>query len=577
MNLNTPKNIYLLGIKGAGMTALAQILKKMGKNVWGSDEADYFFTEEVLKQEKIKVLPFAAKNITQKIDLLIYSTAYNEKNKEFAVAKGLGLPMISYPEALGLLFAGKYSIAVCGAHGKTTTTAMLAYVLQELGQDPLAIVGSVVDQLGGSARFGKGKYLVVEADEYQNKLKYYNPQAVILTSADFDHPDYFKNQKAYNQVFKDFVRRIPKNGVLVAFTDDKNVKEIVKSAKCKIIEYGRAGIKGYKEKAVNYGGVGALLQTKDGRFIWQQRDLNTKKNPGMIVPFGGKKDGNESSLEALKREMAEEIELKFDFKTAQRIGKFPSHIVPGVGSEIFYLKNIDPKKLVLHEGAAIVSMTLEEALASEKVTIYAKEVILAFQGKKRPYLQLTGEHNVWNATAVLALINKLGLSVPAAKKALGDFKGVKRRFELMGEKQGIKIYDDFAHHPTEIQKMLQGAREKFPQNKIWAVFQSHTYTRTKALLKDFGRSFKNADQVVVLPIFGSAREVQGTIKVEALVKEINKNSRNASYHGKIEEVIKFLATKVKKGDVVICIGAGENWRVGKGLLENVKFKYQNEK
>ncbi|MEK7139289.1 MAG: Mur ligase domain-containing protein, partial [Patescibacteria group bacterium] len=220
-SLDRVKNIYLLGIKGAGMTALAQVFKHQQKKVWGSDVADRFFTDDVLRREKIRVLPFSPKNITQQIDLLIYSTAYGRHNSpEFVRARKLKIPMLSYPEALGQLFAGHYGIAVCGTHGKTTTTGMLGYVLQELGQDPLVVVGSTVEQIGGNARVGQGKYFVVEADEYQNKLRHYTPQAVILTSADFDHPDYFKNQAAYTAVFKRFVRRIPKTGVLVAFTDD---------------------------------------------------------------------------------------------------------------------------------------------------------------------------------------------------------------------------------------------------------------------------------------------------------------------------------------------------------------------
>lgn len=433
MDLNKYQNIYFLGIKGAGMTALVQILHSMGKNIWGSDVPEYFFTEEVLKKEGLKVLKFSPKNITKKIDLVIYSTAYNQKNSaEYRVAKAKKIVMASYPQALGLLFAGKYGIAVCGTHGKTTTTAMLGYVMQQLGVDPLVVVGSTVEQLGGNARFGAGQYSVIEADEYQNKLHYYSPRAVILTSADFDHPDYFKNQSAYSQVFINFVKRIPRDGVLIAFAGDAQVRKIAKYAKCKVVFYGT------------------------------------------------------------KAEVAKNKNLK---------------------------------------------------------------------------LQVIGEHNLWNALGVLVLIKELGLDVAAARKILANFKGCKRRFEFLGEYHGAKIYDDYAHHPTEIQKMLQAALRKFPKQKIYAVFQAHTFTRTKALIKDFGQSFALADEVVVLDIFGSAREAQGTISVDQLVAEINKNSHNAAYHGEIKEVIKYLAGKIKRGDVVITVGAGENWRVGVGLVK----------
>ncbi len=440
MKLNDFQNIYLIGIKGAGMTGLAQILSQRGKNVWGSDTPDVFFTDQVLKREGIKVLSkFQTKNITKKIDLVIYSTAYNEKNIEFRTAKKKGLKMISYPQALGLLFEHQYNIAVCGTHGKTTTTAMLGYVLQELELDPTVVVGSEVEQLGGNARSGLGNYLVIEADEYQNKLKYYNPQAVILTSADFDHPDYFKNQTAYNKVFKDFVKRIPPDGVLVACWDNKNVREIARVAKCRVVKYG--------------------FKIYDLRF-----------------------------------------------------------------------KNIK--------------------------------------------LQVPGEYNQLNALAVLTLIKELGLEVKKARNILEKFRGCKRRFELLGRVKGILIYDDYAHHPVEVAKVLETARKEFPKRKIWAIFQSHTYTRTKVLIKDFAKSFKEADQVIVLDIFGSAREKQGTITPQQVVKEINKYSKNATYHGKIKVVVDYLAKEVKPGDVVITIGAGENWKVGEGLIKKLEIRNQ---
>ncbi|MFA5359051.1 MAG: UDP-N-acetylmuramate--L-alanine ligase [Patescibacteria group bacterium] len=433
MDLKDYQNIYFLGIKGAGMTAMAQMLKKIGKNVWGSDIPETFFTDEVLAKDGIKVLsPFAAGNITDDIDLIIYSTAYNEKNEEFKFAKEKGMTMLSYPQSLGLLFKDHYGIAVCGAHGKTTTTAMLGYVLQELGQDPLVIVGSAVDQLGGNARFGQGKYLVVEADEYQNKLQYYSPKAVILTSADFDHPDFFADQNAYNQVFKDFVARIPVDGLLIAFVDDANVAEIIRQAKCRVIEYHK----------------------------------------------------NQKGLPTIN-------------------------------------------------------------------------------------LQLSGEHNIWNATAILLLLKELGLDIDKAAEVLSQFKGTKRRFEFLGEKDGILVYDDFAHHPVEIQKLLKAARTKFPGKKIWAVFQAHTYTRTKALLKEFGESFTDADEVIVLDIFGSAREEHGGVTTKQLVDEIDKNSHNASYRGTIDDVTKYLRQNAKTGDVIMTIGAGENWQVGVNFLENI--------
>ncbi|MFH2136389.1 MAG: Mur ligase family protein, partial [Patescibacteria group bacterium] len=250
MNLKTAKKIYFIGIKGVGMTAIAQVLKLRGAEVTGSDTHEKFFTDEVLEKSGIKFYGcFDADNLAaEKPDLIIYSTAYTEENPELAAARESGIEILSYPEALGEILKEGFGIAVCGTHGKTTTTAMLGFVLQELGSDPTVIVGSAVPQLGGNARDGRGKYVVVEADEYQNKFLHLNPRAIVLTSVEYDHPDFFKTPEEYNDAFRKFLEKIPasakamageaSDGFLVACADDKNVLEIAASAKCKIIFYG---------------------------------------------------------------------------------------------------------------------------------------------------------------------------------------------------------------------------------------------------------------------------------------------------------------------------------------------------
>ncbi len=428
-SLQQAKKLYFVGIKGAGMTALAQILKGWGKKVSGSDVRSVFFTDEVLKKNKIKIFsPFKASNVSQ-ADLVIYSTAYNAKNNiEIKTALKKKLPLLSYPQAVGQLFDQKIGLAVCGTHGKTTTSAMLTFVMKELNLSPTALIGSAVPQFGGGAVVGTSQYVVVEADEYQNKLKYYHPQIVILTSADFDHPDYFKNQTAYNKVFTDFIKKISDDGLLIAFALDKNVQKIKRGAKCQVVTY----------------------------------------------------------------------------------------------SDKYKLK-----------------------------------------------LKLPGRHNQYNANAVMTLAEQFGWPLDKVQRALQKFAGTKRRFELLGQKRRIKVYDDYAHHPTEIRAALQAAREKFPRQKIWLAFQSHTYTRTKSLLPDFAQSFKLADQVVVLDIFGSAREKQGGIDAPKLAAAINRVSHNASYRGDFSAVVDYLAKQVKPGDVVLTMGAGENWQVGVKLLKKL--------
>ncbi len=231
----------MIGIKGVGMTMLAEYLLNLGYEISGSDTEEKFMTDQVLKKAKIKVLEgFSEKNIPGDADLIIYSTAYSpENNPELAKAKRGKTKLLSYAEALGEVFNSSYGIAVCGSHGKTTTSAWLAFVLREAGLSPSAMIGARIEQFNGASLFGKSNYLIVEADEYQNKLKYFSPKAVLLNNIDYDHPDFFKTKDDYLQVFIDFIKKIPKKGFLIANFEDKNVKKIA-NVNClgRVISYG---------------------------------------------------------------------------------------------------------------------------------------------------------------------------------------------------------------------------------------------------------------------------------------------------------------------------------------------------
>jgi len=205
-NLNTVKTAHFIGIKGVGMTALAQILKNKGVSVFGSDVEEEFFTDKVLEQLGIPfVEKFSKNNIPADTDLVICSQAYiNKDNEEVVEAKKRGLKVITYPQALAKLFNSAYGIAVAGSHGKSTTTAMLGVILEEAGLDPTVIVGSRVNQWNSNARVGNSKYFVIEADEYRDAFLQYKPKIAVVTNIDFDHPDYFKDKKQYAQSFKKF-------------------------------------------------------------------------------------------------------------------------------------------------------------------------------------------------------------------------------------------------------------------------------------------------------------------------------------------------------------------------------------
>lgn len=460
------KHIHMIGIKGAGMTALAELLLKKGIHITGSDTDEIFFTDHILKKLGIPVFEsFNAKNIPPKVDAIIYSTAYSkERNSELAEAYTKNVPVVSYPEALGMLTREKMTFAVCGTHGKTTTSALLADTLKYTGADPSAIVGSRIIAWEGNALFGKSDFLVLEADEYQNKLAEYSPFAVILTSVDYDHPDFFLDRDQYEQAFKDFVKRIPKHGVLIYCNDQSSVVNIAREAVCQKFSYG---------------------------------------------------------------------------------------FLPGAD---FHISQYQPVKMGFLVDTNAYRQSFEVTHDETSLGIFQ--------------LKLSGVHNAMNATAVLALCMFLKQDLVKVKKAFEKFRGTERRFEYIGERYGALVYDDYAHHPEEIRATLLAFREIYPNRKLRVVFHPHTFTRTKALLTDFAQSFDRADEVHILDIYGSAREVQGGVSSEELVKLINRFIPGKALYASSEgDLTTFFEKTMGRQDVIITLGAGDVWKIAHTLVK----------
>jgi UDP-N-acetylmuramate--alanine ligase len=460
MKLTNYKQVHMVGIKGAGMTALCEILLAEGLIVKGSDTGEVFYTDSILR--KYNIVPFVGfdgGHIAPEADLVIYSTAYNkETNEELKAARERGIQTLSYPEAVGLLTEETQTLAVCGTHGKTTTSALLAHTLKSIGEDPSALIGSKIASWGGSALVGKGKYFVLEADEYQNKLAHYLPFGVILTSVDYDHPDFFPTEEVYQETFKQFVARIPRHGHLVYCFDNTDIVEVSQSAQTLKHSYGF--VNGADYQIVNW----------------------------------------EALPEGIYRQRFE----------------------------------------ILHQ----------------EVSLGSFELILA------------GRHNAQNATAVVALLLELGMDIEAIRGAVKTFTGTERRFEFLGERFGALIYDDYAHHPEEITTTLRTFKELFPSRHLRVIFHPHTFTRTKALLTEFSQSFDDADSVIILPIYGSAREEQGGIASEDLVQAINRFIPHKAETGEsIESVTALLEKEMGRSDLIVTLGAGNVWEISHALAK----------
>jgi len=383
MDLSKINKIYMIGVKGVGMTMLAQFLTSQGIEIIGSDTEEKFMTDKVLKKFGVKVIEkFDAVNIPKDADLIIYSSAYNaDNNAEVAKALAGKKKVLTYAKALAEVFNQKYGIAVVGSHGKTTTTAWLGYVMQQAGMEPNVMAGAQVGQFGGCGITGKSDYMVIEADEYQNKLKHLQPKAALLNNIDYDHPDFFADEEEYEKVFIEFIKKIPKKGFLVANFDDPIIRKII-NVNC-------------KGSVVSY----AIAQDEDGNEGEQTFvRLHSRSNINYAA-YGIKQQGGKQYFkvrmedyfftEAIENEDDENIKIA-PLSHKARSGR-------GAGSE----------------------------------------------GELGDFcIRLSGRHNVSNALAVIAACVELGVELVDIRKYLEEVTGTARRMQILGNFNGAGIIDD---------------------------------------------------------------------------------------------------------------------------------------
>jgi UDP-N-acetylmuramate--alanine ligase len=456
MNWSSINKVYFIGIKGVGMTMLAQYLSNLGIKISGSDTTDVFMTDEVLKSIGAEVkVGFKTENIDTEAQVIIYSSAYNETNVEVASAKASNKKVLVYAEALADVFNQTQGIAVSGSHGKTTTTAWLGFVLNEADLSPSVLVGARVPQFNGAGLFGKSNILVAEADEYQNKLALLNPKIILLNNIDYDHPDFYPTPDSYKQAFIDFVKKLSAKGILVANFDDEAVKKISTETQGRVVSYG-------------------------------------------------------------------------------------------INSEA----NYQAKDIVYHHGRQYFKVFMEgEDLGEFNIG-------------------LLGVHNISNALAVIATNLELGADLLAVRNAVAKFIGTSRRWEKLGEYKGALIYDDYAHHPTEIKATIVAARQQYGDKKIIVVFSPHTFSRTEALMQDFAKSWEGVDELVILSIYASARETHGNVSSEDLIAQIKiaQPSLNINYQATADLAEIYLKEHIKGDELVILMGASDVFRIGEKLI-----------
>jgi UDP-N-acetylmuramate--alanine ligase len=462
-------HVHFIGIGGSGLSAIARLLKESGYEVTGSDRALSSFAADLQGMGVQIFIGHHPRNIAG-ADWIIRSSAIDEENPEVKAAKSAGIPVYKRADFLGQLMSEKTGIAVAGTHGKTTTTAMTAWVLSRLGHDPSFIIGGVVNNLGVNAHAGKGRTFVIEADEYDNMFLGLKPQIAVVTSLEHDHPDFFPTLEAMFRSFEKFVNLLPDDGTLIICAEDPGAAALLSHARRDGRDFVSYGVQ--NEMTINTP-------------LWvQARNLKSNDRGG------------------------------FDFTVTTNMNSKTS--------------------------------------TSIKVS-----------------LQVPGQHNVRNALAVLAIVGVLGLSRRKAAQALSEFTGTGRRFELRGEVNDIRIFDDYAHHPTEIKATLSGARARFPEARLWAVWQPHTYSRTKTLFLDFARAFKDANEVIVTEVY-AAREPQEAFTSAEIVSAMPHLS--AHYVKTLPEVTKHLLEQLRPGDVVLVLSAGDADQISTDVLKGLQEK-----
>lgn len=459
MLVKQQKNIHFIGIGGSGMSGIATMLLQQGYNISGSDLRPGDTTSRLVNMGARVYIGHDGSNIGQDTDLVVVSTAIGEENPELVAARKRSLEVVKRGEMLARLMAHKKGIAVAGAHGKTTTSSMIALVLEKNGLDPTIAVGGDITELGGNAKIGRGEYMVAEADESDGSFLLLNPFIGVITNIEDDHLDYYGSREAIKHAFRQFIAKIPPDGSLVVCSDDENVREL------------------------------------------------TGRHEGNVVTYGLN------------------------------------------GQAAYSARNIRPEGLRTY------------------ANIYCRDDRL---GELELYIP--GLHNINNAMAAIAVGCLLSLDFQAIAEALKGFRGPHRRFQVLGEVNGISVVDDYAHHPTEVKATLKAAQQT-GASRVIGVFQPHRYTRTKFLFREFGESFSDADIIVINEIYGAGEEPIEGVDAGLIIKAIeDREKRPVHYFRKMDEITDFLYETARPGDLVLTLGAGNIRIVGEHLVERLKAR-----
>ncbi|HEX2326839.1 MAG TPA: UDP-N-acetylmuramate--L-alanine ligase [Chloroflexota bacterium] len=445
--------MHLVGAGGAGMSALARLYLALGHTVSGSDASDSPALRDLAALGAAVHVGHDGRYV-QGADLVVTTSAAPAQTPELVAARAQGIRLLKHAQALGELFNAQRGIAVAGTHGKTTTTAMIAFVLQRCGLEPKFQVGGELVDLGTSAGWGEGQWMVIEADEFDRRFLEYRPEIAVVTNVEPDHFEYFGSVAEMEGAFRDYLRNVLPGGAVVACAQEPRLATLLEEVN------GR--------RIVRYG-VPAAGSQPGPEWDWWASDV-------VLEPGGSRWTANKRA------------------------------------------------------GQALIT------------------------------LRLQGRHNVLNALAALAVCDLAGVPLERAAPALGAFHGTRRRFQLAGSAAGVRVYEDYAHHPTEVRVNLEAARLLVPPGgRLWGVFQPHLYQRTEGLFEEFRGAFQAADQALLTDVYSPqgrepARAYRGTSElVAAMAAAGHPGARHVPDAAAARAT---LNAETRPGDVVVVMGAG---------------------
>src|SRR5215467_10369430 len=450
------------------MASLAGMLREKGYEVCGSDSDVYPPMSDFLDRLGIKVSKgYNAENIAKaKPELVVIGNALSRGNAEIEYVLDSGIRYASMAETVKDVFIrGKNSIVVAGTHGKTTTTAMLSWLLDAAGRKPSFLVGGIAENFGKSFQVSDGPDFVIEGDEYDTaffdkgpKFLHYLPRIVLLKNIEFDHADIYADLEAIKTAFRRLINIVPRSGLIIAGVDSPVVRELIPAAFSRVATVGL--------------GVGD----------WRAAKIHTTG-----------------------------------------------------------------------DGMAFDMMHSEKAVGSFSIP-------------------MPGVFNVQNALGVVVAAKELGIENSTIQRAFSSFKSVKRRLEVRGEVQGVRVYDDFAHHPTAVQETLRAVRERNPGSRIWAIFEPRSQTcRRRVFEKAFIESFDSADETVIARVFSSTQLApEETLSPDRVADGIRARGKKATAFNTTEEIISYLASQVRPGDHVVIMSNGGFDNIHNRLLDRLR-------